>query len=269
MKIVYWSPIHGQAGTTSNIIITALITGMEHRRTGLLTQTHFNFNNLEAPFVGSNAKNVTSKEFFRDVGIDLLIRNFKAEKLDKERIDNCCISLPQTNLSLLPGTSKHNRDSYEYEVDTVILNLLRTVEGFTNIIFLDVSSGNNETSMKIIADANLTVVNLSQNISIIDSYFEEYHKLLNSKVFFLFGNYDCNSKYNINNIRRRYKEITKNNSGVIPYNTAYLDAQCDGKVLDFVRSNIHTRKDDEHGYFMMKAKKATEKILKQAGVSIT
>jgi len=269
MKIVYWSPVHGQAGTTSNILATALITGMVYKKRCLLTQTHFNFNNLEAPLVGSNSKNAASFEYFRDVGIDALVRSFKAAKLNKEVLENCCISLPNTNVSLLPGTSKNNKDSFEYEMDAVFLNLMRTIEDIMGVVFVDVSSGNNPLSFKIMNDSDLVVINLSQNMGMTDAFFTYYIELIHSKVFYLFGNYDGNSKYNINNIRRRYwKSITPMNSGVIPYNTAYLDAQCDGRVNEFIRENMGCGKNDQNQYFIKKVRKATEKIVKLAGINI-
>ncbi|MDF2539268.1 MAG: hypothetical protein K0S76_2289 [Herbinix sp.] len=266
MIIAFWSPIHGQAGTTSNILTTAMIAGLFYKKKSLLTQTHFNFNNLEAPLVGSNLKNTSSNDFFRDVGLDALIRSFKAAKLNKEILDNCCISFPNMNVSLLPGTSKRNKESFEFDMDMVLINLLRTVETMTDLLFVDISSGNNALSFKIITEADLTVINLSQNVGIIDSYFQTFENQIPGKHFFLFGNYDDNSKYNINNIRRRYlKFITPLNSGVIPYNTAFLDAQCDGRVTDYFRENIGSGKNDPNYYFIQRASKSASKIIKFAG----
>lgn len=266
MKISFWSPVHGQTGTTSNIIISAMLTGMIYRKKCILTQTQFNFNNLEAPLVGCNSKDVASPEFFRDVGLDTLIRNFKAEKINGGILENCCISFHNTNVRLLPGTAKSNKDSFGYEMETVLLNLLRTMEEFSGILFIDAASGNNPLSMKIIADSNLTIVNFSQNMSVIDTFFTEYRHLIKGNVFYLFGNYDCNSRYNINNIRTRYrKDITILNSGVIPYCTAYMDAQCGGRVVEFIRDNLTCSKNDDNHYFIQKAKSAIEKILKMAG----
>jgi hypothetical protein len=240
---------------------------MIEKKKCLLTQTHFNLNNLEAPLVGSNSNNAASAEYFQNVGLDSLVRSFKAAKLEKSVLNNCCISIPNTNVSLLPGTVKNNKDSFEYEMDSLIINLLRTIEEMVEVVFIDVSSGNNSLSLKIIADSDLTVINLSQNIGVVESYFANNIEQIQSKVFYLFGNYDGKSKYNINNIRRRYwKNITPLNSGVIPYNTAFLDAQCDGRVYEFIKENVGCGKDDVNWYFINKVKKTTQKILMNAGI---
>ena len=142
MKIAYWSPVHGQAGTTSNILVTALIAEIVYRKKSLLTQTHFNFNNLEAPLVGSNSKNTASSDYFRDVGLDALVRSFKASKLNKEILENCCIFPSEYECQPSPGTSKSNK-SFDYEMETVLLNLIRTIEEIVGMVFVDISAGSN------------------------------------------------------------------------------------------------------------------------------
>lgn len=269
MKILYWSPIHGQAGTTSNIIVTALIAALKFHQKIVLTQTHFNYNNLEAPFIGVNVDNYASKNYYMDVGLDSIIRCFKAARVDKVILENCCPTIPSTNLMLLPGTTQNNRETFENEMDAVMINLLHNLEELCEAVFVDISAGDNHLSKKLMAVADLTVINLSQNIGITDMYFKNFKDLIPGKKFYLFGNYDNRSKYNINNIRKLYrKDITKTNSGVIPYNTSFLDAQCDGEVVNYIRNNLRCRKDDENYFFVQKAIKAAEKILKSAGVRI-
>lgn len=278
MKVVYWSPIHGQAGTTSNMLANALITGIQYKKKCLLMHTHFKLNNLEAPLVGCNTKNADSSGFFLDVGLDSLVRSFKAARLGEEDLNNCCISIPNTSISLLPGTCKNNEASFAYEMDMVIINLLRTIEELVDIVFIDVCSGEHPLSRKIMEDSDVIVVNLSQNIGLLEDFLSrEQNQLLpldnqkrkHQKLFFLIGNYDDNSKYNINNIRRRHRKVMKhNNSGTIPYNTAFHDALCDGTVVDFFKENLRCGKEDENRYFITEAKQAATKICKLAGLEI-
>ncbi|NLK27903.1 MAG: hypothetical protein GX306_06125 [Clostridiales bacterium] len=261
MKIVFWSPVHGQAGTTSNLLTISILMGLLYEKKCLLTHTHFTLNNLEAPLVGSNSKDVETSSFFQDVGLDALIRNFKAAKLKQEDIENCCISFPDIHLCLLPGTSKRNRISFEYEMDLLVLSLLKNMEESMDIVFVDLCSGHNSLSSKIISEADLTVINLSQNIELMDTYFSSFEKVLPGNKFYLIGNYDSKSKYNLNNLQRRYRKYIKtNNSGVIPYNTAFLDALNDGRIIDFVKDNLRCEKGDENLCYIFEAKKATEKI---------
>ena len=267
MKVLYWAPVHGQTGTTSNLLVTALIAGQYFNKSGLITQTHFNYNNLEAPLLEANADNYKFRKFFREIGIDALARNFKLEKLSKEWLDYCCTDIENSNIKLLPGTTQTVRESFDYEMDIVMLPLLKAIEEYSDHIFVDISSGSNPLSMKLMGEADIVVVNLSQNMNVINLFFENYRDKLPDKVFYIIGNYDYRSKYNLNNIRKKYhKYIASKNSDVIPYNTGYHDALMDGRVADFISNNLQCKKKDPNYYFIRKAIRSTEKILRLAGV---
>ena len=137
-------------------------------------QTHFNHNNLEAPLIGCNSYSTANSEFFRDVGLGALIRNFKASRLNKDILENCCISLFANRISLLPGTSKSNRESFENEMDILAIKLLREIEEYYDYVFLDVCSGKHPLSLKLIEESDLTIINLSQNMEIVSSFFTTY-----------------------------------------------------------------------------------------------
>lgn len=266
MVIAFWSPFQGQSGTTSNILVTTMAIGMHYRKQCLLTQTHFNHNNMEAPLVGSNSNNTDSLDYFRDIGLDALIRSFKAGMLNAESIDNCCIAIPNTNISLLPGTVKKNQHIYEQEMKQVYINMLRTINEHMGLVMIDLCPGTNAISLEVIKEADLLVVNLNQNMGFVDYYLNKCQDYIDKKVFYLFGNYDNNSKYNIHNIRTRFKRyVNKHNSGVIPHNTAFNDAQCDNKLVDFILDNIYNSKDEENAYFMEQIKLSAGRILTLSG----
>lgn len=269
MKAVYWAPVHGQPGTTSNVLVTSLVTGLHFRRKGIITQSHFNYNNLEAPFIDANPDNKHFRKYFSEVGIDALIRNFKCEKLSKEWLEYCCTDIPNSNMMLLPGTTQTIREAFDYEMDRALVQLFNAIDEYTGIVFVDSCSGSNALSMKLIENADIVIVNLSQNINFIDMFFNKYKTNFPEKIFYLFGNYDHKSKYNLANIRKKYgKYINSNNSGIIPYNTGFRDSQIDGKVVDFIRQNLNCKKKDPNYYFMQKAIRSTGKLLKLAGVTM-
>jgi cellulose biosynthesis protein BcsQ len=205
------------------------------------------------------------KDYFMDVGIDALTRNIKSSPLDREIIENCTISFLNKQLNLLPGTAKMNKEVYENDISRTITGILRAVALYYDLVFIDTNSGKNELSMKILEDADLIVVNLSQNISVIDEYVLNY-KFSNKKIFYIIGNYDCNSRYNSKNIFKSFHWLKEKNTAVIPYNTEYMDARSDGQVIQYILKNMGCDKDDSNGYFMKEVKAATNKLMKYAGV---
>ena len=249
------------------MLAVSFLTGMYFKRRALITHTHFNFNNLEAPLVEINSKSKNAENYFQGVGIDVLLRNFKASLPDKEMLDNCCITFPNTNVNLLPGTMKNIREAYENEMEMIAPILFEKMEEFTQVLFIDVSPGNNLLSKKLIETSDLTVVNLSQNMNVLDNYFSLFDSFIQGKVFYLFGNYDNRSKYNIKNIQKKYKQIKSSNSGVIPYNVAFKDSLTDGNMIDFFRDNINCLKSEENHLFLKKISCVTEKILLKSGMS--
>ena len=269
MKALYWAPVHGQTGTTSNLLATALVAGQYFSKRGLITQTHFNYNNLEAPLLEANADNNRYRKYFREIGIDALARNIKVERLSEEWLDYCCTDIANSNMKLLPGTTQTVRESFDHEMEIIMIPLLKAIEIYCDHIFIDISSGCNPLSMKLMREADIVIINLSQNMNVINLFFESYKDKLPNKVFYLLGNYDDRSKYNLSNIRKRYhKHINSKNSGSIPYNTGYRDAQADGKAADFIRNNLLCKKKDPNYFFIQETIKSTAKILKLAGVIV-
>jgi cellulose biosynthesis protein BcsQ len=255
--------MHGQAGTTSNLLAIAIVNSLEYHYKNLITQTHFSLNNLEAPLLTKTS--LFTSEFYMDVGIDALSRSIKSEKLDTTIIEDSTISLLEKKLNLLPGTTKLNRELYEGDISKTISNILHATATCHDIVFIDTNSGDNKLSMNLLQSVDLIVVNLSQNKSLIEDYILNYN-FNNKKVFYLFGNYDKNSKYNIKNLMKSYSWLNKNNSGVIPYNTEYKDAISDGQVISFFFRNSSCDKEDCNGYFMYEINSTIKKMVKFAGI---
>lgn len=261
MKFAGWSNVHGQPGTSSNLSAIAVYSTMRYGLKSLITQTNFMMNDLEAPLVGNE---IRGDEYFKDVGIDALARSIKSGPLDEVTFFNSSISLLNNKLHLLPGTTKSSREHFESDMEKTVTNITRSAERFYDVVFIDTNSGRNEISSKVLANAELIIVNLSQNKRVIDSYFDEYHFDPN-KVFFLIGNYDRRRKDNMRNLRRHYKKMKSSNSAAIPYCSEFADAISEGKMIEFFKKNMKAKKDDKNRYFIDCVGKATKKILIKAG----
>ncbi len=264
MKIAYWGMVHGQARITSNMLAVAVVSTILSDYRMLITGTHFTLNNLEGPLIGYQS--IKHKdEFFRDVGIDALIRSLKSAPLDEETIENCCFSLLNNRLSLLPGTMKNNKDYFHEDMEKLVINMLRYIEVFHDLVFIDTNPGMNDLTRKVIHEADLLVVNLNQNLNMLNHVLKE-PLFEDKKTFYLIGNYDKASKYNIYNLRRMYKKLNRKNSSVIPYNTEFQDAISDGELIDFVKRNLQCGREDKNYYFINQLRQASIKILDLVGL---
>ncbi len=255
--VAFWSSIHGQSGTTSNMIAIAALSAMEQDFKCLLMQTHFKMNSLEAYLIGSRE---SSRDIFVDIGIDGLARSIKLEPLNEQIIDNYTIPLWNKKLTLLPGTTIDNNDMFRYDMAKTIGKIIKEANKYYDFIFIDSNSGSDEISKLVLSQADLVVVNLSQNKSVLDHYFSNW-KFKDHNLMYLIGSYNRNSSYNLHNLKALYKQFRKTPLGVIPYNTGFMDSLSGGCVLRYISKNIGVNKTREDTYFMTCVRKASEMLI--------
>ena len=261
MIVAFWSNVHGQPRTTSNMVAVAVAIAMSYNRRCLVTQTHFNLNNLESCLIG-NREN--SKDVFLDIGLDGLASVIKLRAIDKVTIENYSIQLLQKKLTLLPGTTGGNRKVFFDDMGKTSAMLLNEIKNHFEMVFVDVNSGSDEVSKLILEKADLIVVNLCQNRSVLD-HFASTWQPTDKKIMYLIGNYDRDSIYNIHNMKLLYPFLSKGRLGVIPYNTGFMDAQSNGSVLNYMKKNISASKESTNGYFIDCVKNSVDKLMKLAG----
>lgn len=262
MQIAFWSNVHGQTATTCNMVATALIAALEYRLKILVTHNHFEKSGLETSLIDRKYLKTELTEL-SDTGIDALSRFIKFNKVDKENIVNYTTTLIRNKLDLLMGTTNTSRELYMNDLNDVIDLILSSAQEYYDLILIDVSSGKNELSSKILEHSKLIVVNLNQNIAVLDDFFENYGSNID-KCVFLIGRYDSDSRLNLKNIKRRYN--IKREMSVIPYNVEFSDACSEGRVIDFFTKNIGAKKNDNNYYFMQETRNALESLLSNAGI---
>jgi hypothetical protein len=257
MIVASWSNVHGQAGNTSNMIAVASAVAMRYNRRCMLTQTHFILNNLDTFLTGKRYGSQTM-----DNGLDGLSRILKLHPLDKDTIENYSIPILYKKLTLLPGTSSENRKIFTADMEKTFGILLDELDRFYDMVFVDVNSGFDELSKLILDKSDIVMVNLCQNINVIDHYAKEC-QIRDKRILYLLGNYDKDSSFNLYNLRILYKFLSKDNTGVVPYNTEFMDAQSEGNVIRFFRKNSDNVGSNR--YFMECVHDAAAKLVKMSG----
>lgn len=257
MKIGFWSPYHG-TGATANMLALAVAMAEQMGRRILVTQTHYTMNNLEKPLLGTIEND---EQFYRDTGLDAIMRYFKSGQLTEEQIDNCSIRI-NDNIFLLAGTKMSQKESYENKiVQDMVTHVIDIVQKYYDICFIDTNAGTNDQTTAVIRECDLVVVTVRQNRDMIDSVIAN-EMLSGKKVFYLFGSYDDSSKYNLANLRKAYgKVMNRRNSGGIPHSTEYMDAICDNRILRFITTNLDADEDSANFGFFEMLKEAAAGIL--------
>lgn len=263
MKIVFWSPVHGQTRQSSNMLAVALMLAMKKKCRVMITQTQFCMNDLEDAVVGRAVAKGVREQFYQDMGIDAVCRCIKHKRLEKSDLENCCIQvLEKPELMLLPGTKVGSYEIHYELLHEMMPYVLKQAELYFDYTLIDTNPGADRISRQLIESAEAVVVNLSQNIGVLDAFFSNYPKEFNGKkVFFLFGSYLADSCYNLHNLRFRYGPIKRENSGVIPLNIGYMDAVSGGKIVDYFEANLESETGDTNYIFVSEAEKVVEGLL--------
>ena len=211
----------------------AYILSRKMKQYCLLTQTHFELNDLEESLIGKMA-DPGGSDFERDVGTDALVRYFKAGILTQEMIYSCTISLGD-GLSLLLGSGQRSRESYENAMFTsILLKIYKAAEDFFDIVMIDVNSGYSDRSMEMIENADLAVVVLRQGRRMPGEFIKTGFPFEVRNRFYLFARYSAESRYSLHNMKKLHKCIVRSNSGTVPFDAGYGDAIDERKVLKYL-----------------------------------
>jgi len=261
VKTVYWSPLSGQSGTTSNIMATSIMSILKLKKKVLLINAQHDKHSMENALIGSG-----SLEMLEDIGIDVLLRNMKINQVNADTIKNASISFFGEQLDYLPGTTKE-KNQFKKDMCQLFIRILDIANSLYDYVFIDIGSGMNEINKKIIDAADLVVVNLPQSRVPIESFIREENPLgINKdKFIYLIGNYNCNSRYNIKNLVRSFHDF-KGKIVAIPYNVEYLDAISDSEVIRFMQKN-NIISHGKNKTFIKEVEKAVKLIEKKKGGS--
>ena len=254
MKIVFCSTYSGQAGTSSNLAAVAAFVALHSNETGYLMQAQYQKNHLDEIFIHKDWQETGQQVN----GIDSLARIIKSEPITKEMMDSCSISLCQGKLFLLPATLWNNSDLYETAIDPMLIYCMNAINQEYDITYMDLGKVKDFTSNQLLFHADVIVVNLCQNHSVLEEYFTMKHEW-KQKVFYLIGNYDPISKYNLQYIHRRY-HVPMEMMGVLPYNSMFKDACSDGAVVKFLSQIEHSTREEMNYYFIRELADTVEKL---------
>lgn len=265
MQVAFWSTVHGQTATTSNTLILTLMTALEYRFKILITHNHYKRSTLETSILNKRYLKTELTEL-NDTGIDALSRFIKFNTVDKESISSYTTTLLENRLDLLMGTTHLNRQLYLSDLNMVIETILQAAKHYYDLLFIDVAAGDNELSNRILSSSDLIVINLSQNLYILEDFFNNNKHNL-EKCIFLISMYDASSRYNLKTIKRKY--MLKDKVATIPYCRAFSDACNEGKAIDFFMKNINVDKNDHNYNFINEARKAVQLLFSSLGIDLS
>lgn len=267
-QVAFWSPVEGQLGNTAHTAAVASLLGLEYDIRTLASQAHFRSDDLEQKFLSKRNKKLGSMYEFSDSGIDALERLVRTKRMKPESVKDNAVVVEPERLDLLIGTTKPDELLYGHLRD-VIQPMFEAAKQYYSAILTDLPGGpSNLLSLELLSHADLVVVTLSQNLSVLERYFagEGVPQALQGKPHLLvLGQYDPDSKYTAANIRRHFQ--LKRPLYTIPYCTGFRDALNDKDVLGWFRRHRGLGRTHASAPFMRSVRELSRQILLEIGIN--
>lgn len=262
--VVFWSPVSGQAGTTSNLIAAAALLGLEYSsRLLLLGHLQSEYAAIERGFYPRRTW-MSKADASSDVGIDALLRLLQNRKLEPKLLRNYTLPLLAERLDILPGSNKPDA-SFVSSAQDWLGSLLELTRRAYDLVLLDGGSGDvSEWTRGLLRLADLLVVCLPQNILKLEQAFPlvEAQLLSNRKLLLVFGQVDPRSSLTIKNVMRQF--YRREPAYPIVHNTGWLDAAQQGDAIHFLFRNRKVPRDHENSLFMQQVRALAQAIIQRA-----
>jgi len=264
MQIAFWSPNHGQTGTTSAAVAMACMAALLYNFKILLAHSHFERSTLESCFMKEKVHDHEDFLDFSDNGLDALKRLAKNGRLTSGMICNYTISLlANRRLDLLQGT-KTSKPIDAQETLALLSQIFTIANRDYDLTMIDVPSGtHHKLTRTIIQQSDLVVVCLNQNKAILDAYFssKSYASMLGEKtILYNIGMYNKNSRYTLKNLAKTYG---MDHVMCIPYDVGFMDACNNSRILDFIMRHLTMNSKNKHKNLLQHLEKNCERMMKQ------
>lgn len=267
MQIAFWSPNHGQTGTTTAALTYAAYIALTNNLKILVGHSQMERSTLESCFIAPQKDVDKDWSSFKDHGLSGLRRLANNGRLVKGVISDYTTSL-LSNMSLDLLEASNEIKSYSDEEEIALLRHIFSMATVDyDIVFLDLHSGiNTKLTNQLIEDSDIVVVCLNQNCRLIEEFLETKNKqsiLANKTCIYNIGFYDSESRYTAKNLQHRYKLGT---TIVLPYHAPYLDACNNHQALDYIMRHINTKTKYSTSYFIKKLEQSTGELMEKIGV---
>lgn len=272
MNIAFWTPFCDSIGVTSNMACISALFSMMFRFKTILLENHQQRYMIES-FVRFRTNQhliyENSKYHYEHTGMNSIFYNLSLKEetyYNNDRdyknvvkmIEGVSNELLDNQLFYIPYGNRTNRLIYDYDLNKYILTILKASKIFADLTFIDTRNNDSLSSQVILNEADLIVVNLSQNQKELHCFFKDYSSIV-SRCIFLISNYDHNSYFNLQKISKNYS-IDQRKIAAIPFNLEYQEALEYGMLLNFLISNYRCKKSQPNYTFMRELRIAALKL---------
>lgn len=260
-RIIFWSPERGMSGSTHAAIAVSTLMGITHKTTCLLMQTNFGSKKVESSFTPYDELKASGAFENSNIGVNALIRLVTSNKLDSSAIQNYAKPVLKGRLDILYGVNSRDKEGYLQLVNNLPY-ITRKADEVYELVFVDIPKTTGAEYLRnALSDSEIVVCVVNQDSVKLENFFERINsipEIKDKQKIIVIGDYDSKSKYNVKNIRTRYR--VSDPIFTIPHNYVFADACNEGAVVDFFYKNMNADPKDYNGEFITKTAEIVEQI---------
>lgn len=237
MKIIFWSNVRGQCGTTLHAACMAVVQATFSKQKVVMMENHDHLVNIETCFESDSRNMVRERGTYNSIGLENLMEMFDniVPGTEENLIRRCAVNYAHDRLFYLPHGYIRNMDILDYRLAKNMNKLLDCLERYFDTVYVDAFSAENARMQTMLESADVIVVNLNQNSSVLRHFFRNF-STFKEKAVYLLGNYYNTSHNSIIEVRRKY-QIPKERIYAMPYCREAAEAESQGKIADFISKN--------------------------------
>ena len=267
MKVLFWGADE-HCGTPCNMSAIASYAALANHTRSFLMQHKAIKNDLDLLF-----QPITKQNTLRDIsayyvleGMDYLIYQERANRLNWESLRECLYSAVDGQIFYLPAGARQKPGLYPGKTGEVQKKVIRKMEELADVVFVDLGHNMDAFSRELLYEADVVVVNFPQDAGALNQFFECQPKF-GGQIFYLWGNYDENQVYNIDNLIRIYR-LQTDKILTISRNPAFEHACHMGRIEQYLKRNLNGKKSLRSSCFVEELRRAVTQILEVGHGSI-
>ena len=264
-RVAFWSLDQGMTGNTYTAIAVSTLMSITHKTSSLLMQGNYNSKTIESAFTSYYSLKESGAFDNSNLGVSALIRLVSSNKLTSDAIQNYAKPVLKERLDVLYGMTSKDIEGYKALANNLPYITRKAAEVY-DTVFVDLPKTASQKYIKdALVDADIVVCTVNQDVIKLDEFFskvDSIEELKDKQKIFVISDYESKSKFNISNIKIRYK--IKDPIFVVPHNYIYADACNSGTVVDFFYRNLNADLKDYNGYFISQTNEIVEKIFEIA-----
>ena len=262
MKIVFWSN-YPKSGVTSNMAAMGIMFSLMFPSRVMMLTNHCNHENLGRVLLGSCYEDALRE----DSGYYRKERAYPAIKRITQipahyGVPKTAENLSENGLYYFTQGKLFSNEVYEFRIREEINHIIKQLHEPRDYIFIDAKSQDSISTMQLLEEADMIVVNLRQDETVIKEFFKQYVSVA-GKCFFIISEYrKRNGCYKLHKFVKEFC-VHPERVAAIPYNPGLGHFIDDGRITEYVLQNHDCKKKTKEYYYIWHLRKAVQ-LLKNA-----